>query len=233
MEENVFGFIEISMNEWTMLQKYTGLFKGRKKFLSNFDKYFSQKLKEKYKINCTYKCINNWFSRVESGNVWHGKYQCIYSKCTFKLDAFIRKLDEKEPSVIVNIDFNQSSFTSISHDNLEIKLRFTGDERIEQSNFINNFGLLIHQSDNVLKNHQNKSILQKKPVNHSVLTTIKYECRHANRFSPNHVIDALAAKSVMESTYLSVGSLKGYIHEIGADPFGFIMISSLQVSKFC
>jgi hypothetical protein len=232
MEGNRFGFIDISMTEWIMLQKYTGTFSGRKKFLSKFDKYFSQKLKKKFQINCTYKCTNNWFLRLASDNVWHGDYQCVNNKCNFKLEAFIKKIDDKELSVVIYITFNQSMFTSPFHDELEIKLRCAGGERTEQSNFINKFGLLINQSENVINNHYSESVLDKKPINHSVLKAIKYECRHTDRFSSNHITDVQAAKTVMENTFLNVGNLKGYIHEICADPFGFILISSLQVRFF-
>ncbi len=58
---------------------------------------------------------------------------------------------------------------------------------------------------------------------------IRYECRHANRLSPNAFIDASAAKFSMDNLSLDIGSLSGYLQDTSLNPFGFLLISGLQV----
>ena len=59
---------------------------------------------------------------------------------------------------------------------------------------------------------------------------IKYECRHADRLSPNVYIDSEGAKILMDCLCLEIGSLEGYIQDTHLNPYGFLLISGIQVS---
>ncbi len=66
---------------------------------------------------------------------------------------------------------------------------------------------------------------------------MKHELRQENRLSTNIHADASAAKIAMESLiqisqFCSSRKLavKGYIHELAQNPYGFLLMSQLQVS---
>ena len=56
---------------------------------------------------------------------------------------------------------------------------------------------------------------------------------HSERFSTNIVSDCKASKAFADQLCLNTGmsAIKGYIQEIGLDPFGLILFSELQVLK--
>ncbi len=78
-------------------------------------------------------------------------------------------------------------------------------------------------------------------VRKNIFETIKYELRHKNRFSTDHLIDVIAAKRVFKTLevfskdeYKSLPDdyIHGFIQEISLDPFGFLLFSNLQVVLF-
>lgn len=58
---------------------------------------------------------------------------------------------------------------------------------------------------------------------------MKYELNHENRLSTDVLIDAMATQTSFESLIDKSDHLKGYVHYIVNKPFGFILISDLQV----
>ena len=62
---------------------------------------------------------------------------------------------------------------------------------------------------------------------------MKYEYVHRFRKSNDVFDDALITKRIFDSTciYVSKNPLRGFIHELGLDPFGFLLLSDLQVKN--
>jgi hypothetical protein len=75
--------------------------------------------------------------------------------------------------------------------------------------------------------------LNKKEVSkkNSVLKQIKYESRHDNRFSTKLLNDVIATKLLTDNCYLHcAGECNlGYLSELSIDPFGFLIMSCIQV----
>ena len=72
---------------------------------------------------------------------------------------------------------------------------------------------------------------------------MKYEAFHRNKISAHLIEDAMSAKCVfLESTQRenilfgihsnSRFQLRGYIHELGSDPFGYLLMSQFQVRYY-
>lgn len=72
------------------------------------------------------------------------------------------------------------------------------------------------------------------------MNVIKHEAVHKNRISSHVHDDAIGAKIVFDSTIehenrviienpSNKTSIQGYIHELGSHPFGYLLISQLQV----
>lgn len=75
------------------------------------------------------------------------------------------------------------------------------------------------------------------PVNKNVLSQIKYEYNNQNSIFPKSypiILDVDAAKTVFDYCYLTerLDGLRGFIQNIFYNPFGFLLISEIQVMKF-
>ena len=66
-------------------------------------------------------------------------------------------------------------------------------------------------------------------TNQFVLNNIRNEFKNRQKISNDPFKDAETTKLISDSFYPSNGLLKGFIHEIGLHPFGFIMLSDFQV----
>jgi hypothetical protein len=151
----------IKLDEWLDIQKYTSTYDGRKKFLSKFDIYISEKLQEQFNLKCAFKCKNNWFFKFQNkGRFWQGEYKCIGKNCEIKFKAFIKKFNPNDDSVRIKVQFNQP-YNNPNHTTLSIKSRCAGKDRIEQGKNIALKGLLISQSDNICYNQGVDSLLSK------------------------------------------------------------------------
>lgn len=73
-------------------------------------------------------------------------------------------------------------------------------------------------------------LLARKITKIATLNKIKSEYYNRNRISNDVFVDACSAKTLSDHWCAAVYSkLDGYIHEIGLDPFGFLLISDKQV----
>ena len=79
---------------------------------------------------------------------------------------------------------------------------------------------------------------KEKVASKNVVSLIKHEAAHANRLSINIHADAGAMQLAMETTtklsqlkLISTNkmSIIGFIHELGQKPFGYVLVSNLQV----
>jgi hypothetical protein len=61
---------------------------------------------------------------------------------------------------------------------------------------------------------------------------MKYELNHENRITTDVLIDAIATQNSFECMIDKPDHLRGYVHHIVNKPFGFILLSDLQVN-FC
>ena len=62
---------------------------------------------------------------------------------------------------------------------------------------------------------------------------IKYEAVHEDRLSRCPFIDSRLMKRIFEENCLIVSKsnpIQGFIHELGCDPFGYVLMSDLQVN---
>lgn len=63
---------------------------------------------------------------------------------------------------------------------------------------------------------------------------MRYEFKNRQTLSIDSFKDAEATKIISDSFYPSNGVLDGFLHEIGFNPFGFMLISDFQVyKKYC
>jgi hypothetical protein len=61
---------------------------------------------------------------------------------------------------------------------------------------------------------------------------MKYELDHENRITTDVLIDAIATQTSFEAITDNSDHLKGYVHYIINKPFGFILMSDLQVPLY-
>lgn len=64
-----------------------------------------------------------------------------------------------------------------------------------------------------------------------ILSVIKSEFKLKNRIASDLHNDAAGAKIVFDNLLTENKKIKGFIHELGIDPFGFVMTSEIQVNK--
>ena len=76
-------------------------------------------------------------------------------------------------------------------------------------------------------------LIVEKQIDSHCLRQLKYEYIHRDRMSNDIFQDARVAKSIMTDLVGDENNkdIKGYIQELSMDPFGFLLISDLQVSE--
>lgn len=75
-------------------------------------------------------------------------------------------------------------------------------------------------------------LLSSKPENRHVLKNMRSEFRNRFKVSSDICIDAIASKTIFETLAKKItGNIKinGFIQNIGLDPFGFLLMSAIQV----
>jgi hypothetical protein len=70
-------------------------------------------------------------------------------------------------------------------------------------------------------------------LNKNTLATIKYELRHERDLFPDIITDLAAAKLMCEKLCRKSEILPGFIQFCALNPFGFLMISEIQVNVVC
>jgi hypothetical protein len=71
-----------------------------------------------------------------------------------------------------------------------------------------------------------------KPVSSNVLNVMKHEYVHRDRISTEIDKDAKTAKKMFETLCIQIytpSKILGFIRELHSDPFGYILLSELQV----
>ncbi len=69
-----------------------------------------------------------------------------------------------------------------------------------------------------------------KPEKQSVLNTMKSEFLHRFKISSDIFIDSIATKTIFdEMAFKTSGKIKGYMSNVGLDPFGYLLFSKIQV----
>lgn len=74
---------------------------------------------------------------------------------------------------------------------------------------------------------------KKKCVNKNVFKKINYETRNIDVFSPNMITDCILTKKHFDSFCFSFHpplEIKGFIQSISLEPFGFVLMSEIQVN---
>ena len=62
---------------------------------------------------------------------------------------------------------------------------------------------------------------------------IKYETKNENRFSTDFFVDTIAAQELCNKLTLSSSKhISGFIQNSSMNPFGFILLSEIQVSDY-
>ena len=61
------------------------------------------------------------------------------------------------------------------------------------------------------------------------MNNIRNEFKNSKKLSNDPFKDAETTKLISDSFYPTDGLLSGFLHEIGLNPFGFILISDFQV----
>jgi hypothetical protein len=231
ISDNIEFKIQFDCDMWNeKIVKLIGIYQ-RSKFKKDFDYFLNQKLKL-IGFKCWFQCRYNWFSSLTSKNksfYWKGKYNCIDPTCNMKIEAYIKDKIDKNENVDIFIKVNGDC----NHKEQVCKTaRSTGEERKSQANQIMSNGISICVSNNTLTNKYDKP-LKYLVTNNKTLSKIKEEFLNQNKLSKEILIDAKLTKQVFDFMYHKIDytNIEGYIHELTLDPFGFLLISDLQVKK--
>jgi hypothetical protein len=219
----------------------------RKRFLTGFDDYISNKLQEKG-FCCWLRSIYNWIKKSNKDKLWKGKYKCLSELCHLKFQAEVTlNLNE-------SLDFSLTWYGTCSHTKFKPGYRIVKNERSDVAVQLISNGLSNYISENIISNQVlkekdgiklkeyflNNSLMilnyifyseKAKPTNLNTLKMIKSQYVNRNRISTNIMIDTEACKvfSDIHCLISDVDSLKGYIQEINQNPFGLVLISDIQV----
>ena len=220
----------------------------RKKFKSLFTDLLSENLQQKG-IKCWLKNSYNWFNKNIKKNCpfWRGKYVCIDKECTNIFYCMIDKNFELKNNLVqIKINFEENYF---HHSNINNKFRCCGYDRYEQGKSIMMHGINNVQSNNILHNMlRNKgkkckiifisflfyfffSYFQDEKITKiKTLSMIKKEFVDSFKLSNEVFVDAQAAKVLTDGLCYSVNNtVSGFIQEISLDPYGFFLLSDIQV----
>lgn len=66
----------------------------------------------------------------------------------------------------------------------------------------------------------------------NILSQIKSEAKYNKRICNELVIDINATKRICDKTCMENSDFKGFIRDISLDPFGFLLLSLIQVFYF-
>lgn len=218
--------------------------KNRKRLKCKAADLFSRMLNDDG-INCDLRLGNNWFRKENSQKIfspyWSGGFTCKNIACNKYFYGEIIEEPDYEKEILIHFYFND-----ICDHPIRKKERCSGNLRKLES-----LKLLAHGSTNVLaenydhflsctesnikikfKIHKLKLYFkghQCPPVSKSILTQIKYEAKHQLRISVDFFYDALASKYIFDNLSDYEDGVKGFIHQLHLDPFGFIMFCDFQV----
>ena len=229
--------LKIDQSEILKLKSYIGNY-NRSKFKKDFDVFLSKKL-QILGIKCWLKCKYNWFSKstCTKNPYWKGVFECIDPNCPNVFKASINKIFDQNDSIFLLNERNKTLSIRIQYTQNNIHKKFltknikcSGKSREEQNTEILAYGLTNCQTNNVIFNTLNPAS-DKKITNKNTLKMIKSEFVNRHKMSSDVYIDTLATKTLTDGLCLeSSSNIEGYIQEIGLNPFGFLLLSDIQVN---
>ena len=189
-------------------------------------------------FKCYFTCISNWFraknSRKKNAHYWLGSYDCIDKNCLNKFRIYLLE----EPTQDKFSIFLESFGSYVCHlDFVSKKESCRGENRKKTALASTAIGPL---NTNYLQQDEFKTItsdseesneLSLKFKSH-IYNQVKSEFKYRNRLSVDIFSDAIATKRLFNMITNEATQLKGFIHHIGLDPFGFLLISEIQVNIF-
>ena len=227
--------INISKKEWfDQIEKNKVSYNERNKFNSDFADYLSNKLQCEKKLKCWLKFTSNWFkkqnSKKKKAPLWKGVLECIDANCSNKFNAIIENNHTLEKFKYIKIDIFPD-INNKNHENFIQKIsRCTGFNREQTAKDLINLGITNVESNNIIYNFSEAT--RKKVSNRLTLAKIKSEFINKNKISNEISVDSLATKYLTNELCLNViPGFVGYMHDLGLDPFGFILFSGIQVIK--
>jgi hypothetical protein len=224
--------IEISNSDWMILLK--NITNSTKKYFKNkFSDYLSDKLR-KFDVKCKLKSKTNHIkkdlSRKVSSPWFKGSFICVNKLCKNLYICTIKEKPKEGSIVMMEVKYCPVNFHS---ENVPIKIKSRGSDRYQQSVELGALGVSNCKDINIIEN-RSKSVLEKKLTKKESLAMIKSEFLHQNRISNDIFHDAQSAKIIHDNYYKKVfrDGLLGFIQEISLDPFGFLLISDIQVTYY-
>ena len=190
----------------------------RRFFLASFADKISILMQERGH-NCwlTKKC-GNWISAFpHSRHYWKGLYKC--KECEHEFSTVIAKYNIEESFLEVSVTW----YGKINHEIKTLKQsRIVGDERKQ---------LAMKLSSEGIQNVFSEFVLIEKRIEKNILSKIKSEFNHRNRLDTDILVDIEACKRFYHSSFPAEqnGKISGYVQDISLNPFGFTIISDIQV----
>ena len=207
-----------STNDWLDIRKrYLTKWKSGLNYRLTFKRGFEQDILtqriQEQNINCALKGKFNYFAQNEPYK-WSGKYECV--GCGELYSTSIKGI--KGDVIEMDIEHSNQNRCLLKQ---TYKSNCTGLKRQNEALKVSAIGI-----QNTLYNNHSKNT----EINYDVLKQIKYEFKHKNRISTEVFFDANATKIITDSLIGNDNDkIKGYIQEIGLNPFGFLLISEIQV----
>jgi hypothetical protein len=181
--------------------------------------------------NCFLIHINNAFKRGEKKTVcsfWKGIYRCKEVNCA----QFEFKIDKLDESVDDLVQFECQVKGKISHQLpiLPTNERFYGTKKAEIGIEILSNGIEDTLNSYINKN-ENQSVMNVDNRNklRDVFKHIKYSFNQ-KAIGKNQLDDAIMSQAIYMDLDTMSKNLVGYIQNISSSPFGFLMMSEVQVS---
>ena len=169
----------------------------------------------------------NWFRKEnhfkKNSPEWYGIYECSQKSCpNRRIQAIFKEINtERDNFMIIELEDKSEHEDFI---NFNKKTRICGEERVAISTNLLAYGSSNTKYEHIL-DYKNGKVHNKNLFNDVVLKKIKFEATHKLRYS-NKIMDDIEATKIMADDLC--GDL-GYIQNINFNPFGFLLISRIQV----
>ncbi|CAF1061763.1 unnamed protein product [Brachionus calyciflorus] len=190
----------------------------RKRLLVDFEEAINIKLSQQG-FNCYFRNNYNWFKKENDSKkkeIWSGLYTCIEPSCSNFIKTSI--LDRNKENITVFVLYSGIN----DHEKINKKLRVSGIERKK-------LGIRL-KADGVLNTLYEMNYNKSSKVQLKTLQKIKNELDNKFRLSRDLIFDLKATKILSENIGISTNSeFKGFVHNICLDPYGFLLMSDIQV----
>ncbi|RMZ98256.1 hypothetical protein BpHYR1_009395 [Brachionus plicatilis] len=228
--------INISKDEVSILKSFILIYDYSSQFNSSFSDFLSEKIQEKG-FSCWVSCRSNRFkkrfSQKKKSQYWSGTYQCIVPNCRSIYKCVIddternKRTNHFSNELCIKVTFEKKN----DHKKATKVNRCSGYKRQRQSEIVMGNGIVNTIIENTIHNQENQAFLDQKITNRFTLGMMKSALKHFYKISNEAFVDALAAKNLTDQIFSeSETHLKGYVQEISLSPFGFLMLSQIQVN---